>query len=221
MKHVETAARPVVILVTGFGAFPGARTNPSAAILDRLRRHRPRLARLGVRLEIALLPVVFAEVGAAVEEAAAAIRPDVILHIGLASRRRAVSIETRARTRAGTLHPDASRCRPAAMALATPGAPLLRATYPAPRLVAAIRAMGVTAKPSIDAGDYVCNAVLYHTLSRRLAPVAGFIHVPRLAAKTWPSHRVRRHRPSLDALATGVLATLPILACAARGADPR
>jgi len=221
MKHVETTARaPIIILVTGFGAFPGARTNPSAAILARLSRHRPRLARLGVGLETALLPVVFAEVGAAVDRAATRARPDAILHIGLASRRRVVTIETRAKNRAGMLHPDAARQRPTGMALARAGAPLLPATYPATRLVQVIRATGVKAKHSIDAGDYVCNALLFHTLARRLAPVAGFIHVPRVAGMTWPSHRVRHRRPSLEALATGVLATLPVLARAARASAP-
>ena len=215
MKRVETGTPlPIVILVTGFGAFPGAPSNPSAALLGRLERHRSRLAQLGILLQTTVLPVVFDQVEAAME-AAAALHPDAILHVGLAGRRRAVSVETRAINRAGPLHPDAARQR-AAQQIRPGEAPVLAATYPAARILRSIQETGVAATRSIDAGDYVCNTTLYLTLAGGLAPLAGFVHVPRVRNPNQPRHRTRRSRPTLDDLTRAVLATVLVLARAAR-----
>ena len=48
---------------------------------------------------------------------------------------------------------------------------------------------GVPTKPSHDAGAYVCNAILYRSLDRKLAP-ALFIHIP--AARVLKPDRVAR-----------------------------
>ncbi|WP_158807513.1 hypothetical protein [Beijerinckia sp. L45] len=218
MKRVETGtSAPIVILVTGFGAFPGAPSNPSAALLGRLARHSGRLGRLGICLETALLPVVFDRVGAAMDAATGATMPDAILHVGLAGRRRAVSIETRAINRAGPLHPDAARRR-TAQQIRPGGPPVLTATYPSARILRSIQAAGVPAKRSIDAGDYVCNTTLYLTLAGGLAPLAGFIHVPRTRNRHQPRHRTRSARPTIEDLTQAVLAALLVLA---RDARPR
>ena len=73
--------RPVRILVTGFGAFPGAPRNPSAEIVRRFARERDVFARLGIEVETRVLPVVF---GAAPVETSGF---DAVLHVGLAGRR--------------------------------------------------------------------------------------------------------------------------------------
>ena len=166
------------ILVTGFGAFPGSPRNPTATIVGRLERHRGRLARLGVDLRCAVLPVRYAELQDRMAALSALYRPDVILHLGVAGRRKRVSVETRAINRASPLHPDASRRFPAQMLL-TGRAHILSATYPSRRVLAALRQAGTVVETSRDAGDYVCNATLYHSLAMRLAPEIGFIHVPK------------------------------------------
>ena len=49
------------LLVTAFGAFPGAPHNPSADIVADLERHwRGRFSRMGVKLVTAVLPVFHA-----------------------------------------------------------------------------------------------------------------------------------------------------------------
>ena len=200
-----------LILVTGFGAFPGAPVNPSAAILTRLARHRGRLARLGIVLETHLLPVIFDAIEPALTAQAAALKPAAILHLGLAGRRWALSVETRAINRASPLRPDATGRRPTQ--ILWPGTPsILSATYPATRILCAIRSQGIAAKSSIDAGDYVCNATLYLTLERRYAPLAGFLHVPRPKRARQPSGRGTVRRPSLDDLTRAALAAVLVLA---------
>ena len=161
-----------------------------------------------------MLPVVFAAIDPALRDAVERHRPDAILHLGLASRRRHVSIETRASNRAGILHPDASG-RPADLVL-VPGAPAtLPATYPAARICAALRRGGVEARLSRDAGDYVCNAALYRSLLAAAAPRIGFVHVPRVRPRvTLPARPTASggRRPTLDALTRAVLAAILVTA---------
>lgn len=210
MKHVETGTYTrVSVLVTGFGAFPGARINPTTVILQRLERHRERLGRLGVRLRTAQLPVIYDAVQPALHATLGEDKPDVLLHLGLASRRRAICVETRAVNRANPLHPDAARRRTAQRLLAH-GPTRLRATYPAARILAAMRGAWLGTVLSIDAGDYLCNAILYRSLAERLCPCTGFIHVPRPGDPTQPRRRTRRPRPGIDALTRAVLAAIVV-----------
>ena len=93
------------------------------------------------------------------------------------------------------------------------GVPVLRATYPAARLRAALASNG--ARLSIDAGGYVCNATLYRSLAARLAPSIGFIHVPRARGRR-PLALGPGPRPSLAAMTDAVLAAILVLARDAR-----
>lgn len=217
MKHVGSAARGrsfgrYRLLVTGFGAFPGARTNPTIAILEQLKRSRARLARLGIDLHSAVVPVVYAEIAGTLQAAVDESRPDGVLHLGLASRRKALCVETRAINRAGPLHPDASGRRPAGQILAA-GAPLsLPASYPVHQILAAIRRGGLAARRSIDAGDYVCNATLYRSLLAGTAPQVGFLHVPGTRTLWRSTLGTGSARPTNEMLVRAVLAAILLMA---------
>jgi pyroglutamyl-peptidase len=200
----------LTILVTGFSAFPGAPVNPSAAIVMRLlRRHSRRFRLHEIKLQTAVLPVVYNEVTRELEELVARTRPDAIVHLGLASRRKQVSVETRALNRVTILHSDAAKRRAAARAVRDGGLPALRAPLATPPLVTLMRRTGVPTQLSIDAGDYVCNQTLYVSLSSRGAP-AVFIHVPRLAGTRRTSDRAPRI--TLPALTRAVEAALVAIA---------
>ena len=166
------------VLVTGFGAFPNAPTNPTAGLVADLARERGRLARCGVHLRTLVLPVLFG----ASDDLAAAIAADcprIMLHFGLAGRRTSLTIEMRAANRAGILHPDAGG-RPAHSLLIVAGEPSHRSVrFPVRETVAAIRRAGVACRASIDAGDYICNETLFRSL-RSPVPIVGFVHVPPL-----------------------------------------
>ncbi len=176
MNDVVTAApRRPRVLVTGFGPFPGAPTNPTLAVLRLLEDEGVD----GVDLAFARLPVTFAGVGPALREAARH-RPDAMLLLGLATRRAILNVETLARNAAGGTTPDTDGTVPSAPVLVE-GAPMTRAaTWPAAAVLAALREAGHEATFSDDAGDYVCNAALFHALGDRLAPAIGFLHVPPL-----------------------------------------
>jgi pyroglutamyl-peptidase len=202
----------LTILVTGFSAFPGAPVNPSAAVVMRLlHRHAQRFRLHGIRLQIAVLPVVYDEVTRELEELVARTHPDAIVHLGLASRRKQVSVETRAINRLTTLHPDAAKRRAAARAVRAGGLPALRSPLATPSLVTLMRRTGVPTQLSIDAGDYVCNQTLYASLARGGAP-AVFIHVPRLTGVRREPDEDDAARITLPALTRAVEAALVAIA---------
>jgi pyroglutamyl-peptidase len=182
-ERQKLSAPPLRILVTGFGGFPGARKNPTARMIGELVRCRPRLARAGICLELAVLPVIYAETGPRLAALAQKIRPDAILHFGVAPRRTKLCVETRALNRASVLHPDASGAVAAARAVVRHAPMSLKSTVPCGLIAAALRKGGFDAALSIDAGDYVCNQTLFLSLNQSrapqgFAPLVGFIHVP-------------------------------------------
>ena len=171
------------LLVTAFGPFPGMPRNPSGMLVATLaRRHGKRLQRLGITLVTAELPVVYAQIAGTLDQLYCTEKPDAVLHVGVAGRRRAMSVETRAVNRLHPLRQDASR-HVASSASILPGtAAILPARWPAAALQAAMRGAGARTQLSIDAGDYVCNQTLYLTLARTRLP-AGFIHIPRVRGR--------------------------------------
>ncbi len=175
-----------VILVTGFGAFPGAPHNPTADLMRNLAAFEARLARAGVKLERRILPVIYDEIAPRLKALIAETAPDAILHFGLAGGRHAISIETRALNHLTTVHPDAAgRCAASASVLRG-GALVRQARLPAQALHVALRQAWIASKPSHNAGDYVCNQTFYLSLAMATGTrrSVGFIHVPHMHAST-------------------------------------
>ena len=170
------------ILITGFRPFPGAPANPTAALATQL-------ARAGRRRGITCVAHVFATTYAAVDRELPGLiakhRPDAILMLGLAARRRHVSIELFARNRMSAGFPDASGVVPPRAAIAAGAVAATRGRAEFSRLVAAARATRVTTRLSRDAGNYLCNYVYWRALEAAAAPGgprrAVFVHVPRVS----------------------------------------
>jgi pyroglutamyl-peptidase len=176
----------LTVLVTGFGAFPGARHNPTVDLIAALQRRTKRFAAFGIRLQTRILPVLYAEIAPRLGKLCAEIKPDAMLHFGLASRRKTISIETRACNRVSPLSPDTGGSCAGAFNLVPGGVAVLNARFPAVRIAIAMRRAGLASSLSRDAGTYLCNAALYHSLVAPHAPIVGFIHIP------WPARRDQR-----------------------------
>jgi pyroglutamyl-peptidase len=174
-----------VILVTGFGAFPGAPHNPTAVLMRNLAAQERRLARMGIKLERRILPVVYGEIAPRLKALIAETAPDAILHFGLAGGRRAISIETRAVNHIGSSPDAAGKCA-ARSSILRGAAAVRRARVPVPSLNAALRRAWIASKPSNDAGDYVCNQTFYLSLAMAAETnrTVGFVHVPHMRAST-------------------------------------
>ncbi|PTW55778.1 pyroglutamyl-peptidase [Breoghania corrubedonensis] len=169
------------ILVTGFGTFPGVATNPSEALIERLRANPPELAS-PFHAVFCVLPVIWTMLEEDLPRLYATHAPDAIIHFGVAGRRRMISIETRARNIASTQRADAAGfCYP--HKLLDPDGPRCRpATVPAGTLIEAVHKAGLPVRTSRDAGDYVCNATLWSSLAAGFA--STFVHVPQVGERT-------------------------------------
>lgn len=208
----------VRILLTGFGRFPGAPSNPSASIVAKIAHAgKRRLERCGIELATAILPVDFAEIGAALADRLAVCEPDAVLHLGLAARRPVLTVEARARNRLSQLHPDAAKRRAAGPAVIAGAAECRKVRLPVGRIAVAMNRTGAPTRLSNDAGSYLCNAALYHTLGTPI-PLAGFIHVPCPRPANRPA--LRRGTapvcPSLAAMVAAITAALLFVGAQAR-----
>ncbi|MFM9976262.1 MAG: peptidase C15 [Beijerinckiaceae bacterium] len=163
------------ILITGFGPFPGAPSNPTMAIVRHLVRSRhPRFA--GVERLGRFLPTEW-DMLPGFCETIRQCQPDAVLMFGLAGRRRTITPEARAINQASVLRVDAEGHRPSAPQLAHAGPRQLKSTIDPVRMSAAMRRAGLPAKVSQDAGDYLCNALLWTAIETGVPAI--FVHVPR------------------------------------------
>lgn len=171
--------RPLTVLLTGFGPFPGAPLNPTVALVKRLAAlRRPALAH--VRVVGHVFETSYATVDRELPELFAEHRPDAVLMFGLATRTRHVRIETRARNATSTLLPDMQGRLRGRMIVAG-GPPALPFGTHCGRLLAAARRTRGPAALSRDAGRYLCNYLCWRALeysARPDGPLAAFVHVP-------------------------------------------
>ena len=167
------------VLVTGFEPFAGSAANPSQRLVEELAERPP----AGLELATAVLPVAYGRAADELRAAVDAAGPDVVVSFGQADGRAGISVERFALNlddAASLDNEGASSASPVA-----PGGPAAyRSTLPVDEIVAALRAAGIPAAASRDAGGFLCNHVFY-TLMRvleqeRPATSGGFVHVPVL-----------------------------------------
>ena len=174
---------PLTILVTGFGPFPGAPFNPTGPLVQKLTRlRRPCLA--DVKIIPYIFPTGYAAVDRDLPRLLAKHKPDALLMFGLAPRAKTIRIETRARNSVSLL-PDAGGVALRRLTIAAGGPAALAMPAPVHRLLAAVRAAGVPAALSRDAGRYLCNYLCWRaaeSAGKKGGPqLAAFVHVPKIA----------------------------------------
>jgi pyroglutamyl-peptidase len=208
----------LTVLVTGFGPFPGAPFNPTAALVAALvRRRRPAFADL--RRIGHVFRTSYAAVDADLPDLIRRHRPDVLLMFGLAARTPHMRIETHARNRRSVLATDVAGLVPAATAIRAEGAAALAGRAPFARLLAAARTARVPARLSCDAGRYLCNYIYRRALELpdgATPRIVVFVHVPRVTHGPRPRRRARRRSITLPELVRAGETILCALAAAAR-----
>ncbi|CCD89251.1 putative Pyrrolidone-carboxylate peptidase [Bradyrhizobium sp. ORS 285] len=170
------------ILITGFGPFPGAPSNPTMPLVRRLAElRRPALA--DVEISSHIFHVTYATVDRELPQLIAERRPQALLMFGLAGRTSYLRIETRARNAVTTTFPDADR-HIARKGVIMPGAHPMSFGPHMTRLLRAARATGIDARPSRDAGSYLCNYLSWRAIEATQSEggprLAAFIHIPPL-----------------------------------------
>ena len=176
------------LIITGFDPFGGETVNPSWEAVRRLPD-----AVGDYRLTKLQIPTIFSTAAQTVLAAAAQDTPDVILCVGQAGGRDAVTPERIAINIASAKISDNAGHIPVETPV-IPGAPDgMFSTVPVAAMADAITAAGLPGKISNTAGTFVCNDTLYRLLHRYAGtPVrAGFIHVP------WLPEQAKEGAPSM------------------------
>ncbi len=164
-------------LVCGFEAFGGDAVNASLAAIKRLP---PRID--AIEITTLELPTSFARAPAVLDAAIARVDPDLVLCVGEAGERNALSIERVATNLCNARIADNDGALPQGAQSVDGGPAAYFATLPVNAILIALREAGLPAEISNSAGSFVCNHVFYtlmhnaagHGKPRR----GGFLHVP-------------------------------------------
>ena len=166
-------------LVTGFNAFGGDAVNPS---YEAVRRLHARIGNLDV--VTAELPTSFARASRRLHTLIARVQPDIVLGVGLAAERQAISVERIAVNLCDARIADNDGVQPREKPVIARAPDAYFSTLPVTNIVDALGRAGLRAEMSMSAGTFVCNHVFYslmHAAAKgNRAMRAGFVHVPAL-----------------------------------------
>lgn len=169
------------ILLTGFGPFPGVTENLTAELVPKLAKSaRVLFSNYDIVEEI--LPVAWARAPERLGAMLGDKPPRLALHFGVSSTAKGFRIDLRGRNVCAA-RGDAEGALPAMPTILPTGPDALPSTIPVDAIMARLRRADIPCCTSNDAGDYLCNAVLYQSLVTAAAAPrpfsAGFIHVPK------------------------------------------
>ena len=184
------------LLITGFDPFGGASVNPAWQAVKLLRET---IGDFEVhKLEI---PTVFGEAAALVARVAEAVQPDVILCIGQAGGRAAVTPERIGVNIRDAKIADNAGNMPQGEFCADDGPAAYFATVDVAKMAQAIRDAGLPGQVSNSAGAFVCNDTLYSLLHRYAGPdvKVGFVHVPYAPEQGQPNLPLEQTAAALEA----------------------
>lgn len=173
-------AEPIRILLTGFGPFPGIAENATARLVPALAQAARRTFP-NCNVVDDILNTSWDSAPEHVRQLMARHRPALALHFGVASCATGFLIERHAHNLCRHA-PDADGCLPQFDRLDENGPDLHPVSIDVAKIEARLKARGFPVSLSDDAGGYLCNAVLYHSLTAtqalQLPCRAGFIHIP-------------------------------------------
>lgn len=176
------------VLVTGFQPFGKETMNPS---FEAVRMLPDEIA--GAQIVKEEIPVVFRKGGQAVHEAVRRENPDIVILVGQAGGRAAMTVERVAINceDCPSGFPDNEGNAPQDEKIYADGPDAYFATIPIKAMVKKMMDNGVPASVSNTAGTYVCNDLMYHLLYQLAHEFpntrGGFIHVPYATIQNHPN----------------------------------
>jgi pyroglutamyl-peptidase len=197
------------ILMTGFEPFGGEAVNPSWLAVQAL--HGRVVA--GHRIVAACLPTVFDASLQVQRELLARFRPALVIGVGQAGGRNAISLERAALNVNDARIPDNAGAQPVDTEVVRGGPAAYFSTLPVKAMHAALQQAGIPGEVSQTAGTFVCNHVFYglmHELAlagRRSKVRGGFVHVPLLPSQGEPSMPLEQLVRGLELAAATAAAT--------------
>jgi pyroglutamyl-peptidase len=190
------------VLVTGFEPFGGADVNASQKLVEALACEPPD----GLELATAVLPVAWGRAEDELVHVLEREQPELVVCFGQADGRAHIEVE-RFALNFDEGSDEEGEERRAEISADEPVAH--RSSLKVDAVVEALRADGIPAAASRDAGGFLCNHVFYAlmgALAKRTGVRGGFVHVPLL-----PEQALDRATPTTP-LATLVRAAWIILA---------
>jgi pyroglutamyl-peptidase len=188
--RTPTAASPLpIVLLTGFDPFGGDKLNPSWQAVHTL--HGKRIA--GHKVVAAQLPTVFDASLLELARLLRAHRPALVICVGQAGGRAAISLERIAINVNDARIPDNAAAQPVDTPVVDGGPAAYFTGLPVKAMLQALQRAGIAAEVSQTAGTFVCNHVFYglmHELATRRGfrrTRGGFVHVPWLPGQGQPS----------------------------------
>ncbi|MGJ8527820.1 pyroglutamyl-peptidase I [Maritalea sp.] len=167
------------ILLTGFEPFGGENSNPSMEIakaLDGFENDQ-------VKIVCAILPVERFAATAQVIDHIGRVKPDMVVALGLAAGRNAITPEKVAINFDDFRIPDNGGNQPVGEPIRNDGPAAYFSTLPVNMMTQTMLEQGSKAAVSFSAGTFVCNHLMYglldHIEQRNLPIKAGFVHVPQ------------------------------------------
>ena len=170
------------LLITGFDPFGGETVNPAWEAVKRLP---DRIS--GAELIRMQIPTSFVRGCEALEQAVRRERPDIVLCIGQAGGRTALTPERIAVNLKNASIADNDGEIPKEAPVEPGGPDGIFSTLPVAAMAEASRLAGVPADVSLSAGTFVCNCVMYRALrltGESPGMRAGFVHVPFIPGQT-------------------------------------
>lgn len=167
------------ILVTGFEPFGGDRLNPSREVARELDGRRV----AGHAIVGRCLPCAFGAALPALQALIDDVRPGIVIALGLAGGRGAVSIERVAINLIDARIADNAGEQPIDLPVIAGAPAAYFASVPVKAIHTGLREAGIASEVSHSAGTFVCNQVFFALMHRlRAFPQArgGFIHLPPL-----------------------------------------
>ena len=180
---------PRPVLLTGFDAFGGDTVNPSWLAVQALSGE----VIAGHTVIAAQLPTAFASSTAVLVHLLRIHRPALVICVGQAGGRSALSIERVAININDARIADNTGAQPIDQPVLKTGPAAYFSTLPIKAVLHALQQAGLPAEVSQTAGTFVCNQVFYalmHTLKKQRGKGTmrgGFIHVPFLPSQGAPS----------------------------------
>ena len=165
------------ILLTGFDPFDREKVNPAFEAVKLLPG-----TIAGAQIVKLEVPTQFVRAGEVLEAAMAEHKPDVVICVGQAGGRAAITPEKVAINLMDGRIPDNAGYQPVDVPIRADGPAAYFATLPVKAMVQRMRDAGIPAAVSYTAGTYVCNYLLYtllYLIDKKYPNVrGGFIHVP-------------------------------------------
>lgn len=169
------------ILISGFAPFGGRDLNPTALLIEALKRNEISHPD-NFHIETVILPVTFEDSYLVLKEHINRVNPDVVMAFGQAAGRANIELESVALNKIDAEIVDNAGNRPLDQLINHLGPESYLSTLPLQGMEGALKNAGLPVKISNSAGTFVCNYLFYKLMedNQDTLRLCGFVHVPLL-----------------------------------------